>query len=91
MIEVVDWIAVEGVSRRRNQAWPCSIDVEQDVAQQVCLDPEERLTFTGDTEDAFQGDDGKHWATVFNAIDAADVSPCELRERTVRMETPLSN
>ena len=38
----------------------------------MCLDPEEHLALTGDTEDAFEGDDGKHWATVFKAIDAAE-------------------
>ena len=49
-----------------------SVNVEQDVAQQVRSDPEVQLAFSGDAQDALKCNDREEWAIVLKPIESRE-------------------
>ena len=58
--------------RCRRNVRHCSVNVEQDEAQQLRSDSEVQLAFSGDAHDALECNDREDWATVLEPIESGE-------------------
>ena len=91
IVEVVDGVAAETVSRRRrHRSWQGAVNVEQRVSVQMRSDAVVQSSLGCEVEDAFERDDREHRAAVVEPVNLS-VRVCVgdrmLSERPIGMQT----
>jgi len=94
IVEVVDGVAAETVSRRRrHRSWQGAVNVEQRVSVQMRSDAVVQSSLGCEVEDALERDDREHRAAVVEPVNLS-VRVCVgdrmLSERPIGMQTVTS-
>ena len=91
IVEVVDGVAAETVSRRRrHRTWQGAVNVEQRVSVQMRSDAVVQSSLGCEVEDALERDDREHRAAVVEPVNLsvrACVGDRMLSERPIGMQT----